>query len=287
MARKTLKMTNRKIERYIKAGRGQGEGAEYVPWLQVGDFSSRGRGHRIKDPITGRTHHFFSDLEADFFWHLLWNENIIDVREQFPLLPVDEVEAIAIRLGFQYPCEPGEDTRHVMTTTFLITAKSHAGEYTAARHVKYAKDLSNARTIQKLKIEHAYWESRGVELKVVTEESFNRRTARNISFLMGYYSALPQLNDPNMLTKITDHINELINPKWNYHPLSSLMLGIDNKLALPDGTTLSVFFHLAAHKEIPLQMDHEINGSLNLADLIDWGKLRNAKKEVCTYANYA
>lgn len=280
-------MTDKKIERYIKEGRGQGEGAEYTPWLKVGDFSSTGRGHRIKNPKTGRIHHFFSDLEADYFWHLIWNDNIVDIREQYPLLPVEETEEIALRLEYKYPYEPGENTRHVMTTDFLVTVKNSDGEYIVARYVKHAKELKDTRTIEKFEIEREYWASRGIELRAVTEESFDRRAARNIAFLMGYYSSLPQLSDPNMLTKIVDHIYKLIIPAWKYHSLSSLMMSVDNKFGLPSGTTLSVFFYLAAHKKITLQMKYELNGAMNLSDIIDWAKFDNTKKEVFTYANYA
>lgn len=287
MARKTPKMTDKIIERYIQEGRGQGEGAEYVPWIKVGEFSSQGRGHRIRDPKTGREHHFFSDLEADYFWHLVWNDNIVDIREQYPLLPVEEVEEIALRLGHKYPCEPGENTRHVMTTDFLITAKNLDGEYTVARYIKYAKDLKSTRTLEKFEIECEYWANRGIELRAVTEKSFDRRVARNIAFLMGYYSSLPQLDDPNMITTIADYIYELIAPKWKYHPLSSLMMSVDNNLDLPGGTALSVFFHLAAHKKIPLQMRYELSGTMNLSGIVDWSNLDAKKREVYKYANNA
>lgn len=180
LSRKTSKMTDKKIERYLKEGRGQGEGAEYIPWIKVGEFSSKGRGHRIKDPKTGREHHFFSDLEADFFWYLIWNDKIVDIREQYPLLPVADAEAIAQELGYEYPREPGEDTRHVMTTDFLITVDSQTGTHIAARHVKYEKDLAKSRNIEKFEIERLFWENRGIELKAVTERSFDRRVAKNI-----------------------------------------------------------------------------------------------------------
>lgn len=287
MARKNTNMTNKKIEQYIKEGRGQGEGAEYKPWLEVGNFSSQGRGHRVMNPKTGRVHHFFSDLEADYYRHLLWEDTVVDIREQYPLLPVEEAEDIAQELGYAYPREPIENGRHVMTTDFLITEKRPDGEYLVARYVKYKKDLEKARTQEKWKIEQAYWAKRGVEIKIVTEKSFDRRRARNIEFLLGYYSALPQLDRPNVLTQIKECIWELMSPEWKYHRLSNLMQGVDNRLDLPAGTSLSVFFHLAAHKAIPLQMHNEINGSASLNEIIDWKNLKNIRKEVESHANYA
>ena len=194
-------MTDKKIERDLKEGRSQGEGAEYIPWIKVGEISSQGRGHRIKDPKNGREHHFFSDLEADYFWHLIWNDKIVDIREQYPLLPVEEAEAVAQELGYEYPREPGEDTRHVMTTDFLITVDSPEGNHTTARHVKYEKDLAYPRNLEKFEIERLFWENRGIELKAVTERSFDRRVAKNIAFLMGYYPSLNQEIDHALRAK--------------------------------------------------------------------------------------
>ena len=95
-----------KIEQFIKDGRGQGEGTEYKPWLQIGDFSSQGCGHRIRDHITGCIHHLFSDLEANYYHILAWADAVIDIREQYPLLPRDATESIAEKLGYRHPKEP-------------------------------------------------------------------------------------------------------------------------------------------------------------------------------------
>ena len=95
MARKKMNLTEEKIQALVRAGRGQGEGAEYIPWLQIGDFSSQGRSHRIQDHENGRIHHLFSDLEADYYHILAWADTVVDIREQYPLLPVAETERIA------------------------------------------------------------------------------------------------------------------------------------------------------------------------------------------------
>jgi len=41
----------------IKQGRGQGTGTDYIPWIQVRDFGSKGRVTRDRGWITGRVHH--------------------------------------------------------------------------------------------------------------------------------------------------------------------------------------------------------------------------------------
>jgi len=64
MPRKRTKWTEEKLNEFIKKGRGQGEGAGYLPWIKVGEFASNGRSHRIRSVKTGRMNHFF------LFWKL-------------------------------------------------------------------------------------------------------------------------------------------------------------------------------------------------------------------------
>ncbi|WP_409967967.1 TnsA endonuclease N-terminal domain-containing protein [Bengtsoniella intestinalis] len=149
MARKALKLTEKKIADMIQAGRSQGEGADYQPWIQVGNFSSEGRGHRIADIHTGRIHHFFSDLEASYYYILAWADQVIDIREQYPLFPVSDTEDITQALGYRHPRAPGNAINEVMTTDFLITVQDASGTHLEARHVKYEKGLEKTKRNRK------------------------------------------------------------------------------------------------------------------------------------------
>ena len=77
-------VTEGQIAKKAARGIGRGHGENYVPYLRIGDFGSKGRMHRILS-LDGRIHHFFSDLERDFYYMLLWKDNIKEIREQFPL----------------------------------------------------------------------------------------------------------------------------------------------------------------------------------------------------------
>lgn len=63
MAYRKPGMNEAKIARLYKAGRGQGRGADYLPWLTIYDLASLGRSHRVFGLKTGRIHHFLSDGE--------------------------------------------------------------------------------------------------------------------------------------------------------------------------------------------------------------------------------
>ncbi len=51
----------------LKEGRGQGRGANYMPWLLIHDVPSKGLAWRRKGWKTERTHHLLSGLEDDYF----------------------------------------------------------------------------------------------------------------------------------------------------------------------------------------------------------------------------
>lgn len=69
----------------LKRRMGQGEGADYIPYITTREFNSLGTTALIKDWITGRTVHCFSQGEARWYYILRWDDENIDIREQYPL----------------------------------------------------------------------------------------------------------------------------------------------------------------------------------------------------------
>lgn len=78
------------IEQAIRDRWGQGSGEHYKPWLQVKDVPSQGVSSRIQGWTTGRVYEFFSQHELHYFYLLDWSSQIVDIREQYPLLPLTE-----------------------------------------------------------------------------------------------------------------------------------------------------------------------------------------------------
>lgn len=115
----------------------------------MGDFGSQGRVHRILG-TDGRIHHYMSDLERDYYFHLLWQDNnFIDIKEQYPLLPLARTQELADNCGFMHPCDPVTKCPIVMTTDFVITVREKDVNRTIARAVKHATDIQKERTRQK------------------------------------------------------------------------------------------------------------------------------------------
>ncbi len=65
---------------------------------------------------------FLSDLERNYFMILEFLEDVVDIREQFPL-EKEETLLIAEELGIKHPTNPTTKESITMTSDFCITLK--------------------------------------------------------------------------------------------------------------------------------------------------------------------
>ncbi len=248
MSRYRSGITQKQIEKRLAEGRGQGEGAEYDPWHHIQDFPSRGRVHRIKGWLHGRVHHLFSDLELYIFLIYLWSRHlVIDIREQYPLFPLEETLAIAEELGIRHPTDPHTKHPTVLTTDFLLTIKHHLTTTYEPRTVKYLDDLLCSRTREKLEIERCYWKRRNKELGIVTEQNLPLELIQNVIWVHPYF----RLSDLYPLSPQSVHeIGSVLTQKAfiGITSLGNLTRTCDAQLNLKRGTSTAVVRHMIANK---------------------------------------
>jgi len=141
------KITEVRLRNWINAGRGQGLGNDYKPWIQISrqDFPSCGNSSVLVNPFSGRQHHLLSDVERAVFLQNLIHPNVSDIREQFPIwpwehtAPLTELRSrlgqhsyptpsiaagsveIARRIGFKHALYRGLDFPFIYTTDQLLT----------------------------------------------------------------------------------------------------------------------------------------------------------------------
>ncbi|KXY35015.1 heteromeric transposase endonuclease subunit TnsA [Bacillus sp. FSL K6-0067] len=174
------------IEKKLKDGRGQGLGIDYKPWVTIQDVPSLGRATRLKGVKIPRQFEFLSDLERNFFYLLEYSDLEIDIREQYPLLPIEETIIIADELGIKHPTNPKTGEPIVMTTDFLITVIKNQQLQHLARTLKYKDELMNERVLEKFEIERVYWERQDIDWGIVTELEIPKDMAHSIAFVHGY-----------------------------------------------------------------------------------------------------
>ncbi|WP_138206999.1 TnsA endonuclease C-terminal domain-containing protein [Haloimpatiens lingqiaonensis] len=259
MAKRNNDWDSNKLNRWIKEGRGQGEGKEYKPWLTVQDFPSMGRVTRVFGWTTQRIHHFFSDTQLKYFYLLDWEERVIDIREHYPLIDLEVVlkDTSDLRLGKFIDRKTKEP--YILTTTFLITLLNFDGKKSfAARSIKYASELEKKSTIEKLEIERRYWKARGIDWGIVTNKDINDVRARNIEWV---HSAMNS-DDCNGLSKAEfDDLFDGILYRFidNKQSIKNIIAGFEKDYSLDVGMGLLLFKRLVAEKRIVLDMDKPIN----------------------------
>jgi sporulation protein YlmC with PRC-barrel domain len=239
--------------RRSKEGRGIGAGANYIPYLLIHDVPSRGLASRIWGWKANRVHHLFSRLELKIFYTFEWRQDVIDIREQFPL-DLDETLAIADELGVRHPRDPRTRDYSVMTSDLVITYRKGAVVEELVRSVKYKTDLGDARVKEKLEIERIYWEEvRRIGWDIVTEEDLDVNLAANVEWLHGH-------RDIKRLAPLTAedvaHIEALLTPRVvkGGVRLRDLTNESDARLDLTSGTSLSVVRHLLANRRWEVDM---------------------------------
>jgi hypothetical protein len=242
----------------------QGEGAIYKPWLRVQDVPSLGRVHRVKGWKHGRVHHLLSDLEARVFFIYEWSLQISDIREQYPLLPLDETLAIAKECGVAHPADIRSKQPIVMTTDFVLTIKKNLATTYQARTVKYAADLIKVRTLEKLEIERRYWQARRVDWGIVTEHQASTALAQNVKWVHPFFrqADLYPLDAP-AIQRITADMTH--RARHSDLPLRDLARDCDEKLSLARGQGLKVVRHLLANRIWRVDMERLIRPSERLA----------------------
>lgn len=109
------------FQRALKNKYGLGEGDCYKPWLRVQDVRSIGNSAKIQGIKAKREHHMLSEHESCFFYIAEFCDSIIDIREQFPLLPLNLSVKIAKTIGVNHPVIPNTKSLNVVTTDFVLT----------------------------------------------------------------------------------------------------------------------------------------------------------------------
>ena len=86
------------------------------------------------------------------FIFLNLHKEVIDIREQYLLLPLEEILSIAMELGIPHHKNPKTNEPIVMITDFLITLENNGEYYEAIRNIKSKDDLLDRRTNEKFEI---------------------------------------------------------------------------------------------------------------------------------------
>jgi len=230
-------------------------GKAYQPFILIQDIASMGRSSRPCGIKTSRKHEFLSDLERNFFMMLEFCDDVVDIREQFPL-NIKETLLIADELGLKHPMNSETKQAYPMTSDFCITLKLGSATQDIIRTAKYKIDLLDRRTIEKFMIEQVYWERHGLDWGIVTEEDVNKDYSQNLDDILDYYTlndnyGFKEMSEVEREDIVIVFLQRIIDANKNMRPILSQL---EKDLNLLKGAGIAMFKHLVARKYISIDL---------------------------------
>jgi len=252
MAKRRKKWNEAVYGKYLREGRGQGIAADYIPWISIQDFASKGMVSRVQGTKTGRVHHLMSNLETSFFFILDWSDDVLDIREQYPLLDLRLIISIAETAQICYPYDPQSGFPYIMTSDFYVETVKGPKVVT----IKTSSELEKLRVREKLEIERRYWRHQNIEWGIITENEINLTKARNIEWLhqakdLDYVGIPREMRESCIIYFESQYANGVY--------LSDLLKEVELEYALAPGAGLNIYKYLLYWKRIVFNVNEAID----------------------------
>jgi hypothetical protein len=241
------------FNKYLREGRGQGIGAEYNPWIHIQDLPSLGMVSRVSGTTTGRIHHIMSNLELSLFYLLDWSDDVLDIREQYPLIDLMQAIEIAEKANIKYPYDPKSGFPYVLTSDFYIETKQGA----MVMSVKPSSELGKPRVREKLEIERRYWSMHGVQWSIMTENEINHTKANNIEWLAQAKDLTAFGLSEMMQNSCCRYFLESYNA--GCCSLTALFKAVESIFGLIAGMGINIYKHLVYWKRIIIDVDEKVD----------------------------
>lgn len=219
----------------IAEGRGQGHGNHYRPWLRVTRRNSSPKSNQVVGRLPGysRQANFFALSEWSIAVALVWL-GVVDVREQFPLWPMEHMHPLAgaqgaekLQLrqcrglleiardaGIPHGVLPGTNIPYIATIDLMVTVNTISGSSPAlvalsAKPVRTPRDINPAsRVVERLELERRYCNEAGISYRIVHPEVLNRTLANHLAFLSYAATLPPNFTCPNRLEEFASLVEE-------------------------------------------------------------------------------
>ncbi|MFG6433718.1 hypothetical protein [Roseateles sp. LYH14W] len=245
------------LHKWLKAGRGSGEGKDYQPWLTAEKTLTMSHSGKKVCPLTGRElRSHLSDGEQGIFLGAIRDPNTIDTRENFPLSTVLTLK-ICDEMGV--PHLGGNDgTAFLPFTTDLLVTRKVPPKYVALtfklRHV-----LKKPRDCTSLFVEHTYWSLFDVPFLVVTDVEVATNELISLRWLCPAH--LPQTRKGPTKKLIAEFYREAAEADWS-PPLMHVVRTISKKLKIDSGQGLELLKLLVWDGSIKCDLSRRITGDI-------------------------
>ncbi len=232
----------------LKDGRGQGYGKDYKPFIQVSDNKTPSEGYLIRELgwKTGRIHHTLSKEECRYLMVLSWSDAVVDIREQYPLTPIERSIEIAEQLNIKHANK--DNTPVHATTDFLITIETEKGLEDVVRTVKVPSDLT-PRTLELFQIEKNFFKEQGIDWGIILSTHLPMNLVKNVEWMYeGKYLESRQGIDLEVIDHISEAFLHLLTKDNGQIPIQKLCQQGDKQLGLEEGSCMFILKHQLSNK---------------------------------------
>jgi len=119
-------------------------------------------------------------------------------------------------------------------------------------------DLAKNRVIEKFEIERQYWVKRNVDWGIVTENEIDKTFAQNVEWIHSSYNLEPTKElDVEELLSVGELLKDRLSKVDGY--IRNVTNALDREMNIEAGTSLYIFKHLVAQKEIIIDMKQKLS----------------------------
>ncbi len=199
-----------------------------------------------------RSHHLLSELEAIYFYLLERRPNTVEIREQWPILDIDRTIELCAQFGVRQRMRNG--LPEPFTIDFLITERIDGKLKHRAASIKSPEDAKSPAVRQRLAVEHAWCEERGIPWTLVKTERFDKTMLENLRFLRTWFR---HRYAPNALLENRFMVLFTLHYAAN-QPLSELLAYLSRLLRQPVTLITDVFRYCAWSGQIRPSLAHAL-----------------------------
>ncbi len=252
-------LTEDRIAKRYKEGRGSGHLESYKPWITEADLPPK-KGHKDRGvcSVSNRRSIALSAVESFVRNYYEWAPGVTDIREQFPL-DREVTRSIAREMGIQHPRDRFSKIDVVMTTDLVIDYSPPDGlPQLLPRSVKAISSFGNFNDAEHGEIERRYWLAMGHRWSQVTDSPpfMTTHLKQNLARMRpwrfrpemeqhpGYFDSLCRL----LITRISNYSGT--------ERLAGFALGIQEENSLPPGEVINTIYHLLYTKKLTADIVH-------------------------------
>lgn len=253
----------------LKNGYGTGVGQHYKPWIRQSEAPNQGVVSIVSGLTVERDYLLLSNHENNFFHIADFNDAVIDIREQFPLFPLEFSMRLAEELGIDYPVVGKNKIPIILTTDFVLTYQNSETLYYKAFSVKPENKLVTKRDFEKQEIERAWWESIGIPWQIYTDDDQACIIANNIK-----WTSQPIKNEIYFSPQILDEAKNYVEIEKS--EVASLINRIAQKLSVSEIEADNIFKTLIYKKYIDVDLNINIQ-KYGIVDVVNINHLVNSE----------